>query len=101
MEQVKTTNWQRAPTAKKQPMPGSLTKPVKNTEKTTKVTTIKATVSPTVSPTISKEATAVSSGADILSINGMKLNAETARNAIIMSEIIGPPKAKRRRGRCY
>jgi len=99
MEHVKTTNRQRAPAAKKQPVTGSLTKPVKNTEKTTKVSTIKATVSPTVSPAISKEAPAVSPGANILSINGIKLNADAARNAIIMSEIIGPPKAKRRRGR--
>jgi len=32
-----------------------------------------------------------------ISIQGMSLNAETARKAIILSEIIGPPVSKRRR----
>ena len=44
---------------------------------------------------------AASTGANVLSVNGIRLDAQAARNAIIMSEIIGPPKAKRRRGRCY
>jgi len=34
-----------------------------------------------------------------LSIQGIELNSETARKAIILSEIIGPPAAKRRRKR--
>jgi len=34
---------------------------------------------------------------NILSRQGIELNSETARNAIILSEIIGPPAAKRRR----
>jgi len=34
-----------------------------------------------------------------LSIHGIELNSETARKAIILSEIIGPPAAKRRRRR--
>jgi len=34
-----------------------------------------------------------------LSLQGIELNSETARNAIILSEIIGPPAAKRRRKR--
>ena len=34
---------------------------------------------------------------DFLSRQGIELNSETARNAIILSEIIGPPAAKRRR----
>jgi len=33
------------------------------------------------------------------SIHGINLNTETARKAIILSEIIGPPAAKRRRRR--
>jgi len=32
-------------------------------------------------------------------VRGIKLNAETAKTAIILSEIIGPPKSRRRRGR--
>jgi len=99
MEQTKTTNWQRAPTAKEQPMPGFLTTPVKNPEKKPKVSTVKATVSPTVSPGVSNKTTVASSGANTLNINGIKLDAEMARSAIILSEIIGQPKAKRRRGR--
>ena len=34
-----------------------------------------------------------------LSMQGIEINSETARNAIILSEIIGPPAAKRRRRR--
>ena len=34
-----------------------------------------------------------------LSIHGIELNNESARKAIILSEIIGPPAAKRRRRR--
>ena len=34
-----------------------------------------------------------------LSLQGIELNSETARKAIILSEIIGPPAAKRRRRR--
>jgi len=34
-----------------------------------------------------------------LSIQGIELNSETARKAIILSEIIGPPAAKKRRKR--
>jgi len=34
---------------------------------------------------------------NVRSLHGIELNAETARKAIILSEIIGPPAAKRRR----
>jgi len=34
-----------------------------------------------------------------LSLQGIELDSETARKAIILSEIIGPPAAKRRRRR--
>ena len=107
MEQTKKTNWQRAPAAKEQPMTGYLTTPEKKPERVTKVSTVTTTVSPKVSPKVSsavssKKETAASQGATgvgSLNINGIKLDAEMARSAIIMAEIIGPPKAKRRRGR--
>ena len=35
----------------------------------------------------------------IKSVLGIELNANTARNAIILSEIIGPPVSRRRNGR--
>ena len=34
---------------------------------------------------------------NIKSVYGIELNSETARKAIILSEIIGPPAAKKRR----
>jgi len=34
---------------------------------------------------------------NLKSLHGIELNSETARKAIILSEIIGPPAAKRRR----
>ena len=63
--------------------------------------TVKSEITPTVTikaPTVTAKA---SSEANVISVNGIRIDAEMARNAIIMSEIIGPPKAKRRRGRCY
>ena len=69
-----------------------------------------APVTTGVTPAVTPKAPVIEPGAlseanitnvNSININGIKLGAEMARNAIIMSEIIGPPKAKRRRGRCY
>ena len=63
--------------------------------------TITTGMAPTVTSKASTATTTASTGANAVSVNGIRLDAVMARNAIIMSEIIGPPKAKRRRGRCY
>ncbi|MCL2662728.1 MAG: hypothetical protein FWE83_05280 [Oscillospiraceae bacterium] len=69
---------------KKQPKRGS-------TAKTEMVPTITIKA-----PTVTTKASSEANG---ISVNGIRIDAEMARNAIIMSEIIGPPKAKRQRGR--
>ena len=49
-------------------------------------------------PTV-QNAPKVPARSSTLSMQGIDLNSETARQAIILSEIIGPPAAKRRRRR--
>ena len=62
---------------------------------------ITTNIVPTVTTKPSTITTKASPETNAISVNGIRMDAEMARNAIIMSEIIGPPKAKRRRGRCY
>ena len=62
---------------------------------------VTSNIVPTVTTKAPPITTKASTEANVISVNGLKIDAEMARNAIIMSEIIGPPKAKRRRGRCY
>jgi len=54
-------------------------------------------MTPTITIKAPTAAAEESTEANTFSVNRLKIDAQTARNAIIMSEIIGPPKAKRRR----
>jgi hypothetical protein len=82
---------QRSPGAKPQSKSGSLTKVAKKPEGKNKVSTEAAKMS--------TKTAAESTESNAFNVNGMKIDAVIARNAIILSEIIGPPKAKRRRGK--